>query len=174
VDHAMAGAPQSSQARGDQESQRSELISEEVEGYCPRVWRPTGARHNPRTFNMLRRHARTRCSRIGSVCSSCPTIRSSPASCKRSSGSTSSRRRIATRLDALQKIQKVDLQVRFVVRRRDAVDARSTVLAGQSVSLLHPVQVDDTVEREQRRPRRPQRHSGEVIPTALSRFPLGK
>jgi hypothetical protein len=30
------------------------------------------------------------------------------------------------------------------------------------------------VEREQRRPRRPQRHSGEVIPTALSRFPLGK
>ena len=32
--------------------------------------------------------ARTVCSRIGPVCSKCPTIRSSPASCARSSGST--------------------------------------------------------------------------------------
>jgi len=40
----------------------------------------------------------------------------------------------------------------FVVRRRDAVDAGSTILAGQLVGLHHPIQIDDVVERAERRP----------------------
>jgi len=36
--------------------------------------------------------------------------------------------------------------------RRNAVDAGSTVLAGQPIGLHHPVQIDDVVERVQRRP----------------------
>ena len=35
--------------------------------------------------------------------------------------------------------------------RRDAVDAGSAVLAGQPVGLPHPIQIDDVVERAQRR-----------------------
>ena len=62
------------------------------------------------------------------------------------------RRVIAARLDALQEVQKIGLQVHFVVRRCDAVDAGSTILAGQPIGLLHPVQIDDVVERVQRRP----------------------
>jgi hypothetical protein len=42
--------------------------------------------------------------------------------------------------------------VHFVVRRRDAVDAGSTILAGQLVGLHHPIQIDDVVERAERRP----------------------
>ena len=59
---------------------------------------------------------------------------------------------VAAGLDAFQKVQKIGLQVHFVVRRRDAVDAGSTVLAGQPVGLRHPIQIDDVVERAKRRP----------------------
>src|SRR5271167_15955 len=59
---------------------------------------------------------------------------------------------VAARPDALQEVQKIGLQVHFVVRRCDAVDAGSTVFAGQPVSLHHPIQIDDVVERAQRRP----------------------
>jgi len=42
--------------------------------------------------------------------------------------------------------QKVGLQVHFVVCRCDAVDAGSTILAGQPIGLQHPIQIDDVVE----------------------------
>jgi hypothetical protein len=57
------------------------------------------------------------------------------------------RRPIASRLDAFQEVQKVGLQVHFVVCRCDAVDAGSTILAGQPIGLQHPIQIDDVVER---------------------------
>jgi len=44
-------------------------------------------------------------------------------------------------------------QVHVIICRRNAVDAGSTVLAGQPIGLFHPVQIDDVVERVQRRPR---------------------
>ena len=62
------------------------------------------------------------------------------------------RRLIAAGLDALQEVQKIGLQVRLIVRRRHAVDAGRTILAGQPVGLLHPFQVDDVVQRGQRHP----------------------
>ena len=43
-------------------------------------------------------------------------------------------------------------QVHVIICRRNAVDAGSTVLAGQAIGLFHPVQIDDVVERVQRRP----------------------
>ncbi len=52
----------------------------------------------------------------------------------------------------IQKVQKIGLQVHLVIRRRDAVDAGSTILAGQPIGLHHPIQIDDVVERAQRRP----------------------
>ena len=62
------------------------------------------------------------------------------------------RRLIAARLDAIEEVQEFGLQVHLIVCRRDAVDAGSTILAGQPIGLLHPVQIDDVVERGQRRP----------------------
>jgi len=59
---------------------------------------------------------------------------------------------IAARLDAIQEVQKIGLQVHFVIYRRDAVDAGSTVLAGQPIGLRHPSQIDDVVQRAQRDP----------------------
>ena len=61
------------------------------------------------------------------------------------------RRAIATGLDAFEKVQQVGLQVRLIILRRDAVDAGSAVLAGQPKGLPHPIQIDDVVERAQRR-----------------------
>jgi hypothetical protein len=58
---------------------------------------------------------------------------------------------IAARLDAFQQVQQVGLEVRFVVCRRDAVDAGRAILAGEPVGLQHPVHVDDVVERVERR-----------------------
>jgi len=52
---------------------------------------------------------------------------------------------IAARLDALQEVQKIGLEVRLVVCRCDTVDAGSAVLAGEPVGLQHPIQVDDMV-----------------------------
>ena len=40
------------------------------------------------------------------------------------------RRAIAAGFDAFEKVQQVGLQVRFIILRRDAVDARSAILAG--------------------------------------------
>ena len=62
------------------------------------------------------------------------------------------RRVITTGFDALQEIQQVGLQVPLVFRRRHAVDAGRPILARQPVGLLHPLQVDDVVQREQRCP----------------------
>src|SRR5271166_4592271 len=62
------------------------------------------------------------------------------------------RRAIAAGLDAFEKVQQIGLQVRLIILRRDAVDAGSAVLAGQPVGLPHPIQIDDVVERAQRRP----------------------
>src|ERR1019366_471376 len=59
---------------------------------------------------------------------------------------------ITARSDALQEANKIGFQVHLVVRRRDTVDAGSTVFAGQPISLHHPIQIDDVVERAQRRP----------------------
>src|SRR5271166_5472802 len=52
-----------------------------------------------------------------------------------------------------RKSTRVGLQVRLIILRRDAVDAGSAVLAGQPKGLPHPIQIDDVVERAQRRPR---------------------
>jgi hypothetical protein len=57
---------------------------------------------------------------------------------------------IPARLDAIEEVTKIGLQVRLIDRRRDTVDAGSPILAGQPVGLLHPVQIDDMVQRVQR------------------------
>src|SRR5712672_3585308 len=44
------------------------------------------------------------------------------------------RRYVATRLDAIQKVQEIGFQVCRIVVRRHTVDARSTILAGESGS----------------------------------------
>ncbi len=62
------------------------------------------------------------------------------------------RRAITAGLDAIQEVQQIGLQVHLIICRRNAVDAGSTVLAGQPIGLHHPVQIDDVVERVQRRP----------------------
>ena len=58
---------------------------------------------------------------------------------------------IAAGLDAFQEVQKVGLEVRLVVCRCDTVDAGRAILAGESVGLQHPIQVDDMVKRVERR-----------------------
>src|ERR1700732_5159492 len=60
------------------------------------------------------------------------------------------RRSVATRLDAIQEVQEIDFQVCRIVGRRHTVDAGSTILAGEPVSLFHPFQIDDVVQRRQR------------------------
>src|SRR3954454_6995666 len=57
---------------------------------------------------------------------------------------------IPARLDAIEEVTKIGLQVRLIDRRRDTVDAGSPILAGQPVGLLHPVHIDDMVQRVQR------------------------
>ena len=63
---------------------------------------------------------------------------------------THRRRFVAARLDAIQEVQEIGLQVCRIVGRRHTVDARSTILAGEPVGLLHPFQIDDVVQRGQR------------------------
>ena len=60
------------------------------------------------------------------------------------------RRLIAARLDAAEEVQQVGLQVLRIFDRRHAVDARSTILAGEPPGFLHPFQVDDVVQRGKR------------------------
>src|SRR5215510_15703154 len=62
------------------------------------------------------------------------------------------RRLIAARLEALQEIQKIGLQVLRILRRSDTVDTESTILAGEPVRFPHPFQVDDVVQRGQSHP----------------------
>src|SRR3954453_11983010 len=62
------------------------------------------------------------------------------------------RRLVAARLDAIEEGPKIGLQLHLVGCRRNAVDARSTILTGQSVGLSHPVHVNDMVQRVQRGP----------------------
>src|SRR5215467_13923088 len=59
---------------------------------------------------------------------------------------------VAAGLDALQKIQKVGLQVLRVLCRHDTVDTGSTILAGEPVGFPHPFQVEDVVQRGQCHP----------------------
>ena len=60
---------------------------------------------------------------------------------------------IASGLDALQEVPKVGLEVRLIVLRRYAVDARRPILAGSHVGFSHPFEIDDVVQREQHRSR---------------------
>src|ERR1700730_5969145 len=66
--------------------------------------------------------------------------------------SSNRRRLIAARLDAVQEVQKIGLQVFRIVSRRHTVDAGSTILAGEPVSFLQPFQIDDMVQRGQSHP----------------------
>src|SRR5262245_4010626 len=59
---------------------------------------------------------------------------------------------IATRLDALQKVQQIGLQVGRVVGRCHTVNAGGTILAGKPVGFLQPFQIDDVVQRGQSYP----------------------
>ena len=61
--------------------------------------------------------------------------------------STDRRRMVTAGLDAFQEVQKVGLQVHFIVGRCDAIDTGSTIFARQPVGLDHPILVDDVVER---------------------------
>jgi hypothetical protein len=57
----------------------------------------------------------------------------------------------ATQLDAVQKVQEIGFEVSRIVVRRHTVDARNTILAGQPVGFFHPLQVDNMLQRSQRR-----------------------
>src|SRR6516164_1573058 len=60
------------------------------------------------------------------------------------------RRFVAARLDAIQEVQEMGLQVFRIVDRRHTVDARSTILACEPVGFFHPFQIEDVVQRRQR------------------------
>jgi hypothetical protein len=51
----------------------------------------------------------------------------------------------SARLYAIQEVQEIGIQVYRIVVRRHVVDARSTVLAGEPISLFHPLQINDVV-----------------------------
>jgi hypothetical protein len=68
----------------------------------------------------------------------------------RNIGSTHRRCPIAARLDAAQEVQEMGLKVPRIVGRRHTVDAGSTILAGEPPGLLHPIEVDDMMQRGQR------------------------
>src|SRR5712691_3541657 len=57
---------------------------------------------------------------------------------------------VAAGLDAIEEVREIGRQVRLVLRRRHTVDAGCTILAGELVGPLHPFQVDDVVQQEQR------------------------
>src|SRR6516162_294876 len=59
---------------------------------------------------------------------------------------------ITARLDALQKVRKIGLQVLRIFCRRHTVGAGCTILAGEPVRFPHPFQVDDVVQRGQSHP----------------------
>ena len=75
-------------------------------------------------------------------------------------GSAHRRGLVAARLDALEEVRKIGLQVRLVLLRRDSVDARRSILACERVGFVHPFQVDDVVQREQHLARFPPRQVG--------------
>src|SRR3982751_6006532 len=68
-------------------------------------------------------------------------------------GSAHRRRMVAARPNALQGGQQIGLEGPLGVRRHQAADPTDTILSRQPVSLLHPVQIDDVVERAERHPR---------------------
>src|SRR5215475_15527443 len=59
---------------------------------------------------------------------------------------------VAARLNALQEVPKVGLQVLRVLCRCHTVDTGSTILAGEPVGLPHPFQVEDVVQSGQCHP----------------------
>src|SRR5215470_4386332 len=62
------------------------------------------------------------------------------------------RRLITTRLDALQEVRKVGLQVLRILCCRHTVGSGSTILAGEPVGFPHPLQIEDVVQRGQCHP----------------------
>src|SRR6516162_855873 len=62
------------------------------------------------------------------------------------------RRLITARLDALQEVRKIGLQVLRILGRRHTIDAGSTLLAGEPVGFPHPFQIEDVVQRGQCHP----------------------
>jgi hypothetical protein len=71
---------------------------------------------------------------------------------------------VAAGFDAAEKINQVGLQVRLVFGRRHPVDAGGAILAGQPVGFPHPVQIDDMMQRMQRRSRLQPRQFGYPLP----------
>src|SRR5215831_9279727 len=59
------------------------------------------------------------------------------------------RRLITARLDALEEVRKVGLQVSRILCCRRTVDSGSTILAGEPVGFPHPLQIEDVVQRGQ-------------------------
>ena len=59
---------------------------------------------------------------------------------------------ITARLDALQEVRKVGLQVSLILCRRHTVGTRGTILAGEPVGFPHPLQIEDVVQRGQCHP----------------------
>ena len=59
------------------------------------------------------------------------------------------RRDIAARFDARQQVRETGLQLRLVLVRRHAVDARRAILARQTKRLEHPFEVDQVVQRSE-------------------------
>src|SRR3981189_394291 len=51
--------------------------------------------------------------------------------------------------DARQEVLKIGLQICLVIRRRHTVDARRAILARQAISLVHPFEVDQMMQRGQ-------------------------
>src|SRR5215472_3216061 len=62
------------------------------------------------------------------------------------------RRLITARLDALQEVRQVGLQVLLILCRRHTVDTGGIILAGEPVGFPHPLQIEDVVQRGQCHP----------------------
>src|SRR5262245_492473 len=62
------------------------------------------------------------------------------------------RRLVAAGLYAVHEVNKIGLKVFRILRRRHTVDTGSTILAGEPEGFLHPLQVDDVVQRGQCHP----------------------
>ena len=56
---------------------------------------------------------------------------------------------IAARLDPVQEVVKIGLQILLVVGARHTVNARRTVLAGAPIRLDHPLEVDEVMQRRE-------------------------
>jgi hypothetical protein len=78
---------------------------------------------------------------------------------------------VATRLDAVEEVEKVRLQLFRIVGRRGSVDARRAILAGSSIGFQHPFQIEDVMQRGERPVAVRPRHVG--YPSAFRRQVCG-